>query len=72
MSLSTVAAAPRNTLVLGDCLEVLERLPSGSVDLVVTDPPYNIASRHALTWHNGRVMTTAEAWGAWDTYDPEV
>jgi DNA modification methylase len=46
---------------LGDCREILGGLPAGSVDLVVTDPPYNIASRDALTWHNGRVMTTAEA-----------
>lgn len=27
-------------LILGDCLEVLKDLPSGSVDAVVTDPPY--------------------------------
>jgi DNA modification methylase len=27
-------------LYLGDCLEVLKDLPSGSVDAVVTDPPY--------------------------------
>lgn len=70
MTPSAVAAAPRNALVLGDCREILGGLPAGSVDLVVTDPPYNIASRHALTWHDGRVMTTAEAWGAWDTFAP--
>ncbi len=27
-------------LYCGDCLEVLKRLPAGSVDAVVTDPPY--------------------------------
>ncbi len=27
-------------LILGDCLDVLRRLPSSSVDLVVTSPPY--------------------------------
>lgn len=26
----------------GDCLEVLKRLPTGSVDLVVTDPPWGV------------------------------
>lgn len=31
------------TLHLGDCLEYLRTLPSGSVDAVVTDPPYGIA-----------------------------
>ena len=27
----------------GDCLEVMKSIPTGSVDLVLTDPPYNIA-----------------------------
>lgn len=31
-----------NRLYLGDSLELLRKLPSGSVDLVLTDPPYNI------------------------------
>jgi site-specific DNA-methyltransferase (adenine-specific) len=26
----------------GDCLEVMKELPSGSIDLVVTDPPYGM------------------------------
>ncbi len=30
------------TLHLGDCLEVMRSMPDGSVDLVLTDPPYNI------------------------------
>jgi len=30
------------TLIQGDCLEVLKKLRSESVDLVVTDPPYFI------------------------------
>jgi site-specific DNA-methyltransferase (adenine-specific) len=29
-------------LRLGDCLEILKTLPDGSVDAVVTDPPYGI------------------------------
>jgi site-specific DNA-methyltransferase (adenine-specific) len=29
-------------LHLGDCLDVLKRLPEGSVDAVVSDPPYGI------------------------------
>ena len=31
---------PDVTLHLGDCLDVLRSLPDGSVDAVVTDPPY--------------------------------
>ncbi|MBM68198.1 MAG: site-specific DNA-methyltransferase [Haliea sp.] len=27
----------------GDCLELMKNIPDGSVDMVLTDPPYNIA-----------------------------
>ena len=27
-------------LMLGDCLERMKEIPSGSVDLILTDPPY--------------------------------
>lgn len=29
------------TLLHGDCLEVLDKIPDGSVDVVLTDPPYS-------------------------------
>ena len=29
----------------GDCLEVLKSMPSESIDLIVTDPPYKLTSR---------------------------
>lgn len=29
-----------NRIILGDCLIELDRIPDGSIDLVVTDPPY--------------------------------
>jgi site-specific DNA-methyltransferase (adenine-specific) len=31
-----------NTVICGDCLEVMKRLPDKCVDLVLTDPPYGI------------------------------
>lgn len=30
-------------LMQGDCSELMKNIPSGSVDLVLTDPPYNLA-----------------------------
>ena len=29
------------TLHLGDCLDIMRTLPAGSVDAVITDPPYS-------------------------------
>lgn len=34
-------------LRLGDCLEVLKNIPSASIDLIVTDPPYLIENTKA-------------------------
>jgi len=34
------------TLYHGDCLELLAEIPSGSADLVVTSPPYNIGKEY--------------------------
>lgn len=39
-------------LILGDCLEVLKTLPAGSVDAVVTDPPYGL-SFMGKDWDHG-------------------
>lgn len=32
-----------NQYVIGDCLEVMDKLPHKSVDLLIVDPPYNLA-----------------------------
>lgn len=32
-----------NTIINGDCIEVMKKLPEGSVDLIVTSPPYGVA-----------------------------
>jgi len=39
----------RSTLrfYLGDCLDLLERLPAGSVDAIVTSPPYNLGIQYS-------------------------
>jgi DNA modification methylase len=37
----------RYRLIQGDCLEVLPRLPRGSVNAVVCDPPYGIGYAHS-------------------------
>lgn len=32
-------------IYLGDCLELMKEIPDGTIDLVVTDPPYKLTSR---------------------------
>jgi len=36
------ASLPRNEILGGDCIEVMNGLPAGSVDLIFADPPYNL------------------------------
>ena len=31
-----------NTIIQGDCLEVMKKMPKNSIDLAWTDPPYNV------------------------------
>lgn len=75
------------TLYQGDCAEVMGALPTGSVDLILADPPYNVSARgvggraHTTI---GRVLTGTRPdgsrsyreivrdFGAWDHgWDPE-
>lgn len=35
-----------NTIVVGDCLDVMTRMPNGCVDLVFADPPFNLGKKY--------------------------
>src|SRR3989344_7151501 len=39
-NLFTLGKNIKTEIILGDCLDVLKGMPSGSVDLIVTSPPY--------------------------------
>ena len=41
-------ALPLNTILEGDCIEVMNSLPEGSIDLIFADPPYNLQLRSDL------------------------
>lgn len=46
-----------NKIICGDCLEVMREMPSESVDLVVTSPPYNIGgARYGNMWPNAALQ----------------
>lgn len=50
-------------LIEGDCVEMLDRLPAATVDLVFADPPYNL-SNGGTTCQAGRRVSVDK--GAWD------
>ena len=64
----------RNKIFHGDCLHFMNKVEPGSVDLVLTSPPYNTAragkSPRALKHHEGRYISyeddkTPEEYIAW-------
>ena len=57
------AALPLNTIIDGDCIEEMNRLPAGSIDLIFADPPYNLQLKGDLHRpDNSRVDAVDDAW----------
>lgn len=46
-------------LRLGDCLELMKDIPDGSIDLLVTDPPYKITKK-GCAGNSGGMMKTKQ------------
>jgi modification methylase len=56
-------ALPLNTILDGDCIEVMNSLPEGSVDLIFADPPYNLQLKGDLHRpDNSRVDAVDDHW----------
>ena len=60
-----------HTLVQGECVEVLDRLPPESVDLVFADPPYHLSNGGTTCSGGQRVAVDKGSWDqsrgmAWD------
>jgi site-specific DNA-methyltransferase (adenine-specific) len=49
-------------VVYGDTLEVLDRLPGGTIDLVCADPPYNLRKDFNGATFRARSLDEYEAW----------
>ncbi|MGE0256661.1 MAG: site-specific DNA-methyltransferase [Alphaproteobacteria bacterium] len=57
------AAAPRDVILRGDCVEHMRSLPAGGIDMVFADPPYNLQLAGDLVRpDNSRVDGVDEAW----------
>ncbi|GAB4300125.1 MAG: site-specific DNA-methyltransferase [Roseovarius sp.] len=60
------AALPLDTIVAGDCIEVMRRLPEASIDLIFADPPYNLQLRGDLQRPEGGTVDAVD--DAWDSF----
>ena len=59
----TSSSSRFNRILLGDCIEELAKLPTGSVDLVFADPPYNLQLEgDLLRPNNSRVDGVDNDW----------
>ncbi|MEX1236174.1 MAG: site-specific DNA-methyltransferase [Roseovarius sp.] len=62
-------ALPLNTIMPGDCIEVMNALPANSVDLIFADPPYNLQLRGDLHRpDNSQVDAVDDAWDQFDSF----
>lgn len=62
----------RYKLYQGDCLEVMKNIEDGSIDLVVTDPPYEIATTGAGMYKQADKQYVKELNGMKDGFSEEV
>ena len=60
---------PAETIIQGDCIEELKKLPSGSVDLVFADPPYNLQlGGDLLRPDNSKVDAVDDHWDQFSSF----
>jgi len=58
---------PLDQILLGDCIEIMNALPTGSVDMIFADPPYHLQLRGELERPDqSRVDGVDEAWDRFD------
>ena len=65
---SRLGTYQENDIVVGNCLDVMSSIPSGSVNLIVTDPPYGIEylSNHRQQPHSSNVPIAGDTGAIWN------
>lgn len=59
-----------NRIIEGECVDILDRLPEKSVDLIFADPPYNLQLGGDLTRPDqSRVDGVTDAWDQFESFD---
>ncbi|MEQ5869593.1 site-specific DNA-methyltransferase [Sagittula sp. NFXS13] len=62
-------ALPINTIMSGDCIEMMNSLPECSVDLIFADPPYNLQLRGDLHRpDNSKVDAVDDHWDQFNSF----
>ncbi len=62
-------ALPLDTILGGDCIEVMRSLPEASVDLIFADPPYNLQLKGELHRpDNSRVDAVDDHWDRFSSF----
>ena len=60
---------PLNSVLGGDCIDVMNSLPEGSVDLIFADPPYNLQLRGDLHRpDNSKVDAVDDHWDQFSSF----
>ena len=63
------ARLPVDTILVGDCIEHMNALPAGSVDLIFADPPYNLQLEEGLTRPDqSRVDAVDDDWDKFESF----
>lgn len=63
------ASLPIDTILVGDCVERMNSLPAGSVDLIFADPPYNLQLEAGLTRPDqSKVDAVDDDWDKFDSF----
>ncbi|MEL6100117.1 MAG: site-specific DNA-methyltransferase [Pseudomonadota bacterium] len=62
-------ALPLNSILAGDCIEVMQSLPEASVDLIFADPPYNLQLKGDLHRpDNSKVDAVDDEWDQFTSF----
>lgn len=60
---------PIDTILVGDCIDHMNALPAGSVDLIFADPPYNLQLAEGLTRPDqSKVDAVDDDWDKFDSF----
>jgi site-specific DNA-methyltransferase (adenine-specific) len=63
-------ALPLDQVIVGDCIEVMNRLPERCVDLIFADPPYNLQLQQELYRPNlTRVDAVDDEWDRFESFE---